>query len=148
MQTINDKQIIENVINELEETFNKQILEYMISSYNEECKNMKNCKNDTFGLTFSNIGLTFSKIIDKYDDVPNTQWKIWKYQEHLNFHAMRFLDKNPDLLNKYQDIKVPYELIGLMFASGSCACLKIEEIPQLLDWNINEYDGIENVIII
>jgi hypothetical protein len=47
---------------------------------------------------------------------------------------------------EYVDIPNKYSLeFGLLCASGTCANIKIKEVPALVDWHITQIDGLENV---
>ena len=95
---------------------------------------------------------------------------VWRYQKFYDKYAMKFLimayasqlsnssthEDNTiyDFVFKThiplkQDImdKVE-ETFGLLCASGPCSQLSIATVPPLLEWNVGEYDGLENVYVV
>jgi len=95
--------------------------------------------------------MSFAEAVEYYTPGP-MPWAMWKCDEHVNERVMRFLQEHSDLLepkepNEDDDTKV-CELLGLIFASDAYSRLEITEVPQILDWQIHEYDGSESVTIV
>ncbi len=92
-------------------------------------------------------GLRRKSFTEAIEDYGESHFAIWKCQLHYKEVVMRFLLKHPDVIplessNDCDDLDV-----GLLCASSAYCKLKIDDVPQLLDWSIGEYDGLEQVII-
>jgi hypothetical protein len=96
---------------------------------------------------------------------------IWYYQKRYNTKAMRYLimkhknisgnENNKDNHNIFYDFLIKNEYLpipddrrnivvnnfGMECASDRWCNLKIEEVPQYIEWNIKEYDGKEHIIL-
>lgn len=82
--------------------------------------------------------------------VPNPQdYRLGEPDEDGSYHSANERSKEIYLSNRDIDrddpdlIKVVEELGDK--ANGSCACLKIVEIPDGVKWEIEEYDGNEHI---
>jgi hypothetical protein len=140
---------IKNYQEKLNTQFNSSILEKMFESfqflYEDEIENKKlpYYSRKKWNYTENNKPILFSTAIKYYD---TCLYKIWECQSYFNKNAMRFLLEYPDLLD---DIHLDIcESIGLLFANSEYCKLQIGEIPQLLDWTIHEYDGLESIVIL
>lgn len=93
--------------------------------------------------------LNFAKGIEVYGQ---DHFAIWKLQGEYNIEAMRFMLVNKDAFPEVQLNAEQEEAMllkaGLMFASSPYCQLAIDYVPQLVDWDINEYDGLESVRIL
>lgn len=91
----------------------------------------------------------------------------WKYQMVYNQYAIKYLiDKymksldpshqhsifdfvfNEECPVDIEVMKKVEETFGLLCASGGCAKLAIATVPPLLEWEVREYDGLENVHVL
>jgi hypothetical protein len=88
-------------------------------------------------------------------DIPNPNEVIGKsyrdsdgtYRAYNELHSKHDLSSRPDDRSDPKLIQVVEELGGehRKGASGKCAELKIIEIPDGVDYEIDEYDGVETV---
>lgn len=96
---------------------------------------------------------------------------VWRYQKFYDKYAMKFLimayasqqtsTSSPHEDNTMYDFvfktHIPLkkdvmdkveETFGLLCASGSCSQLAIATVPPLLEWEVGDYDGLENVYVV
>jgi len=79
-------------------------------------------------------------------------WAVWECQSTFSRIAMRFLVRFPDLFKEIVlDDDVNEKMLlkaGLAFASSSSCTLQVHKVPELMDWKIHEYDGLESIQVI
>jgi hypothetical protein len=143
-----DKQkLITYIQNELQKLQSQdlQIPEFILENYNvvfdKEIQyhkyNMKITKEEGV------ISITFIDAINEYAEVS---FGIWTCQNYYDKKAMRFLIKYYDRFET--DINYCTDLeMGLLCANSQYCKLCIGEAPQLLDWYIGEYDGLESIVV-
>lgn len=70
-------------------------------------------------------------------------------QHHLNSDIMiclhRWLRRGG--IKQQGDLNSAYKMFGLMCASGDLCQLDVQEVPQILEWGVSEYDGKETLFI-
>lgn len=120
-------------------------------SFPEEVENNKKPWYDRNKWEMGKDGHTMS-FIEAIDFYGERHWAIWKCQQRFDEAAMRFLIQHPDVLPVPEAIdQMTLEDIttsmGLMCASGRYCNLVIGKAPQLVDWYIGEYDGLESICI-
>lgn len=140
---------ISSALERLHAKFGKDTVELMEASmkrlYPEEREDLK--RHHSLRTVYNEPNgerIDFSTALEHYKDSP---WAAWECQEHIDKKAARFLLEHPDALPTPED-DPPYELIGLLFATGPYAKLEIAEVPAVLDWSVGEYDGWESVSVL
>ena len=96
---------------------------------------------------------------------------VWHYQRFYEKYAIKYLIKcylaNSDKMSlslssntvydflsntqvplKKDVMDVVEETFGLLCAGGSCSKLAITTVPAIIEWEVGEYDGLENVYIV
>lgn len=70
-------------------------------------------------------------------------------KEHKNFcdswYGYGFVEGSNGYERTDPDLVAAVETLGSKEASGSMAALTVQEIPDGIDWYIDEYDGIETI---
>lgn len=77
---------------------------------------------------------------------------VWLHQNHFQKGIMFALTCAPETVlsrlkltaNNYENDKIS-EIVGLLAASGCYSKLVIVEVPALVGWKVNEYDGWESI---
>lgn len=85
---------------------------------------------------------SYIEFIDAIKLYGQDHWRIWKCQEHIHENTMRYLLFKKINITTDLDIDL---LMGLLCASNPYCHLKIGEVPQIIDWRITEYDGLESI---
>jgi hypothetical protein len=135
---------------------------------NEQLKASDACKNKWLDFD-KNKYKVFTSLLAKNgftDDI------VWHYQRFYEKYAIKYLFKcyldNSDMMSaassspdtvydfvfntqvplKKDVMDVVEETFGLLCASGSCSKLAITTVPAILEWEVGEYDGLENVYVV
>lgn len=96
------------------------------------------CKKQLFVIAFSVPNPNHYLKTKKWSDMSTKE-----RDKHIKLHDKLSLPTRPDDRTD-KDLIAVVEKLGDK-ASGSCAELKIVEIPDGVDWEIDEYDGIESI---
>ena len=76
--------------------------------------------------------------------------KIWEAQHHLDHNIMICLHRRclrGSSIEQQDKLPAAHQAFGLVCASGAYCRLAVREVPQLVEWAIREYDGLESVVI-
>ena len=76
--------------------------------------------------------------------------KIWEAQDHLDQDIMICLHRRclrEGSIEEQDKLHAAYQAFGLICASGTYCQLAVKEVPQVVEWAICEYDGLESVVI-
>lgn len=113
--------------------------EGLLESYCSFVKQGRKCRRQKIGRTFQQ---TVSKIGEDHE-------QIWLAQHFLHQDIMvclhRWLRRGGT--QQQENLDIAYKTFGLMCASGDSCQLAVQEVPQIVEWHIIEYDGKESVII-
>lgn len=91
------------------------------------------------------IDQTFQQTLS---EIGEDDEQIWFAQHVLSQDVMvclhRWLRRGGT--QQQQNLDIAYKMFGLMCASGDYCQLAVQEVPQIVEWHISEYDGKELVV--
>jgi len=110
----------------------KQLFRYKQTSYmhesgKEEYARIDDDSDPSFSYSFTK---DYGKLADKKT--------LWENREETYFYGGDLKRDDPDLVAILEEH-------GPDIISGSCAYLEIVEIPDDVEWEIDEYDGMESI---
>lgn len=76
--------------------------------------------------------------------------KIWEAQHHLDQNIMICLHRRclrESSIEQQDSLHAAYQAFGLICASGTYCQLAVQEVPQIIEWSVSEYDRLETVVI-
>ncbi len=94
--------------------------------------------------------LDFQTFIDNKTEIDE---ELWRAQHHLHQEIMTALHKFQYDVDIYRSpgweayLEQAHKTFGLICASGLHCKLAIAHIPQIVEWKVGEYDGLERVCI-
>lgn len=130
-----------------------------------ECEAIKYTLSNRWGINETN---NFNPFITLIQTNGYTNELVWRNQKSYDKYAMKFLimtyasqqsytHKHDTIYDFVFNKHIPSEqevmdkleeTFGLLCASGPFSQLAIATVPPLLEWNVGDYDGLENVYVV